>query len=369
MQVTVLGTGNGSLACAGDLALAGHCVRLWGRRREALVPLATGDVPGPGRVEVAGPDRRGLATLDVVTLEPAEAIAGADVVLVPLPAFSHEQVMTAVAPSLSSGQTIVFAPGNLTSPLSRAVIDRVGGTGLRLVEAATLPYGARRAGEHGVVVVARNRVLPVAALTATETPAAVDLLRPLFPQVQPAIDVLDTALLNPNVAQHPALVVTNAGPLSGPAPYDIHAQGTTPGTLRLIHRIDEERIAVRMAAGYGPPHYPQRAYYDDPNEPWLFEAGSRHAVESSDRWREAHGLEHRYLLEDAAYGLSLVARMGRLTQTPTPASDAVLRLATTLLGLDLDPDGRWGRLGLEPDLAGFQQRHFGRALALRRTRP
>ena len=36
MKIAVLGGGNGSFAAAGELALAGHAVRLW-RRDEAAV--------------------------------------------------------------------------------------------------------------------------------------------------------------------------------------------------------------------------------------------------------------------------------------------------------------------------------------------
>ena len=36
MRIAVLGGGNGSFAAAGDLALAGHEVRLWRRDRDAV---------------------------------------------------------------------------------------------------------------------------------------------------------------------------------------------------------------------------------------------------------------------------------------------------------------------------------------------
>ena len=36
MRIAVLGGGNGSLAAAGDFALAGHEVRLWRRDRAAV---------------------------------------------------------------------------------------------------------------------------------------------------------------------------------------------------------------------------------------------------------------------------------------------------------------------------------------------
>ena len=41
MRIAVLGGGNGSFAAAGDLALAGHEVRLWRRDRDAVTALVT----------------------------------------------------------------------------------------------------------------------------------------------------------------------------------------------------------------------------------------------------------------------------------------------------------------------------------------
>ena len=45
--------------------------------------------------------RRGKAVLDRVTADLAEAIAGADVIVIPLPATSHEDVARRLAPVLT----------------------------------------------------------------------------------------------------------------------------------------------------------------------------------------------------------------------------------------------------------------------------
>jgi opine dehydrogenase len=45
MRIAVLGGGNGSLAAAGDLTLAGHTVALWRRAPEAVAaPRAAGGI-------------------------------------------------------------------------------------------------------------------------------------------------------------------------------------------------------------------------------------------------------------------------------------------------------------------------------------
>ena len=49
MRIAVLGGGNGSFAAAGDLALAGHEVRLWRRDRDAVAAHRAAGSNDPGQ--------------------------------------------------------------------------------------------------------------------------------------------------------------------------------------------------------------------------------------------------------------------------------------------------------------------------------
>lgn len=84
ITVSVLGTGIMGAAMAGNLARAGHTVRAWNRTRDRAEPLA-----GEG-VHIAA--------------SPAEAVAGADVVLTMLhDGAAVAEVMTQAAPGLRAG--------------------------------------------------------------------------------------------------------------------------------------------------------------------------------------------------------------------------------------------------------------------------
>ena len=84
VNVAILGGGNGSYATAADLALAGHRVRLWRRSASDLAPLQAA-----GAITLVGEGREGAARLDRATADLAEALDGAEVVIVPLPATAH----------------------------------------------------------------------------------------------------------------------------------------------------------------------------------------------------------------------------------------------------------------------------------------
>ena len=85
MKIAVLGGGNGSFAAAGDLALAGHEVRLWRRN----VGVAEAHRSEGGTILVK--DYRGdhSTRLAVVTASMAEAVGGAALIICPLPAFAQ----------------------------------------------------------------------------------------------------------------------------------------------------------------------------------------------------------------------------------------------------------------------------------------
>ena len=95
MRLAVLGGGHGALCMAADLSLAGHEVRLYLRNRERF-----GQTFASRRIGVSGAGRTGEASVAEVTDDVGQALAGAELVLVPLPAFAHEAMARLAAPHL-----------------------------------------------------------------------------------------------------------------------------------------------------------------------------------------------------------------------------------------------------------------------------
>ncbi len=346
MEIAVLGGGNGAHAAAADLSERGHRVRWWRRDREALAALrargALTLVDGDGTREVA---------IAEITAELDAALHGAELVLCPLPAFAQLDLARRLAPCLADDQVVLLPPGTFGSfAMARELRARGCRARVVLAESATLPYLARLHGPGRIAVSGRATRLPTGAFPASRSAPALAVAARAYPAVEPLEDALDAALMNAGPIIHPPLILMNAGALEHSARWDIHAEGTQPAIRRVTDALDGERIALRAALGYPPPHFPLADHYRDDGEEWMYgRAAHRRLVESGD-WREPVDLRgHRYMSEDVVYGLAFLVSVAEWAGMPCPLARALLAIAGAVLGRDL----RAGPRTLEAlDLAG-----------------
>ena len=329
MRIAILGGGHGAYAAAADLGAAGHDVVLWRRDGEALRALGPRpqvvlkDAGGAREVALAG------ATADI-----GAAVAGAELVVVPLPATAQDDVARALAPHLVDGQIVFLPPGSFGS-FAMAQVVRAAGSRARVAwaETGTLPYLARKHGAREVNVSARAVRLPTGVYPASDAERAIGVIRRAFPSVHPCGDALSGALMNAGPVIHTPLVVMNAAPLQHFDRWDIHAEGTQPAVRAVTDRLDRERIALREALGYGAPHYPLADHYA--NDRWMYGDAHRQLVKSGD-WREhidLHG--HRYVREDGEIGLAFLASVARWAGVDAPLAEGLLAVLGAIVGRDL----------------------------------
>ncbi|HEX9821030.1 MAG TPA: NAD/NADP octopine/nopaline dehydrogenase family protein [Methylomirabilota bacterium] len=342
MNVCVLGGSHGGYATAADLALAGHRVRLWRRSEKDLAP-----VRGSLTLTLAAEGRHGAARLDRATTDAGEALDGAEMVVVPLPATSHDDLAKELAGHLTGREVVLLTPGTLGSLVLARALTRAGAPlPLAFAETGTLPYLARKTGPAAVSAPVRAANLPVGVFPASRAAAALPRISALFPAARPCVDALDAALTNAGTVIHPPLVLVNAASIDA-GEFDIHAAGTTASARRLIDAVDAERIAARRGLGYPAPHYELATYYDEARAAeGLYGAGARARVVASGLWREVVTYDHRYVGEDVALGLTLFESAGRTAGVPTPTVSGLLRVFGALLGRDLAGGRALDHLGL-----------------------
>ena len=272
MKIAVLGGGNGSFAAAGDFALAGHDVRLWRRDREAIeAHRAAGGV-------IAVKDFRGRheARPRLITGDIGEAVHQAELVVCPTPATAHHDIARALAPHLAGNQVVFVPPGTFGSMLF-ALAQRDAGNAADTIfaETGTLPWLTRKHGPFEAAITIRAKRLPTGVFPSRRAGYAIALLDRVFPgAIEPCGDALSGALMNAGPIIHPPLIVMNAAPLEHFERWDIHKEGTQPVTRRVTDALDGERIAIREALGYGPPHFPLADHYAQDGEEWMYGRGS-----------------------------------------------------------------------------------------------
>jgi opine dehydrogenase len=329
MKIAILGGGHGSYAAAADLSEAGHEVRLWRRDAAALQPVTdTGsivlkDADGARPVKIA------RATADI-----AQALEGAQLIVIPSPAIAQEDIARAMAPHLRDGQVVFLPPGTFGSFVMARIVRQSGNSAdVAWAETGTLPYLARKHGDREVNVTIRAVRLPTGVYPARKTGHALAVIREAYPSVHGCGDALSGALMNAGPIIHPPLIVMNAAPLQHFERWDIHNEGTQPAVRAVTDRLDLERIAVREALGYGAPHYPLADHYN--NDQWMYGDAHKKPVKSGD-WREHIDLHtHRYVTEDTELGLAFLASVARWARADAPIAHGLLAVVGGFQGRDL----------------------------------
>jgi opine dehydrogenase len=349
MRIAVLGGGNGSFAAAGDMALAGHEVRLWRRDNTAVeAHRAAG-----GTIAVKDFRGRHEVRLALVTNDIAAAVRDAELIICPAPATAQHDIGRALAPHLTYGQVVFLPPGTFGSYIfAKAARDAGNRADVAFAETGTLPWLTRKHGPYEVAITIRAKRLPTGVLPLRLKSHALGVIGRAFPGViEDCGDALSAALMNAGPIIHPPLITMNAAPLEHFPRWDIHKEGTQPSVRRVTNALDAERIAVREALGYGPPHFPLRDHYAREGDEWMYGRGSHDKLTDSGDWREAIVLrEHRYMREDVHIGLSFLVSCGELAGAPTPLARAFLSIGGAICGEDFLASGRTLKsLGLSQD--------------------
>jgi len=363
MRIAVLGGGNGAFAAAGDLALAGHDVRMWRRDKAAVAAHCAAG----GTIAVKDFSGCRQARPSLITDDIAEAVRGCELILCPVPATAQADIAAALAPHLADGQVVFLPPGTFGSVLfARAAHDAGNRAETAFAETGTLPWLTRKHGPYEAAITVRAKRLPTGVFPLAHKDQALAVIRRAFPGViEDCGDALSAALMNAGPIIHPPLIIMNAGPLQHFERWDIHKEGTQAAVRRVTDALDGERIALREALAYAAPHFPLANHYARSGEEWMYGRGSHDRLTDSGDWREHIVLtQHRYMLEDTRMGLSFLVSVAQLAGVATPLVRAFLAIGSAICSEDFMASGRTlagmglGRLDARA-LAQFLAKGFG----------
>src|SRR5829696_1738908 len=144
MRVAVLGAGNGGVASAFDFGQHGHDVALYATPEYGDNVVAVAEARG---ITAIG-DLEGFAPVRYAGHDVAEAMAGAELVVVVGPAYATEPLAAAAGPHVADGMAVLVCPGSCAGALAfkRAAGLELGDDRVIVGETSTLPYAVRITG-------------------------------------------------------------------------------------------------------------------------------------------------------------------------------------------------------------------------------
>lgn len=357
--IAIMGAGHGGYAAAADLGRRGFDVRLHARRADSLAPIRDA-----GGIRVRGV-HDGLVPVPVLTTDVAEAVSGADLVMLVVPSVAHEHYARALAPLLGPDLPVFVNPGHTGGGLHFVhELRRAGYSGeVKTCETVTLTYICRKEAPDTVNIYSYTKKLKFAAFPGRHADALYDGIRALYPEVAPASSVLETGLTNINAVFHSPGMLMNAGWIEDTGgDFLFYNEGITPAVGRVIAEVDAERMAVAKALGV-----PTASFMENFLQAGLTTEAAAASGDISRACRESAPnatikspptLDHRYIHEDVGYGLVPFAALGDLAGVETPAIDGIIHLCSQLMDIDYAETGltleKMGLAGVAPDdLARF----------------
>ncbi len=328
MRVAVLGAGGIGLATAALLCREGHDPCLWspsGASTRALMDgaplIARGALSGSFRPRIAG--------------SCAEAIAGAGIVIVAVPAYGHRMVMDAAAPHLRPEQTMIVSSHYSLSALYLARLLAERGTGSPIAAWGTTVVMGRPSGPAEVTVLTVRARVDVATLPTAGTGEGIAASRALFgDRFVERADLLAIQLSNVNPQAHLANALCNLTRMEKGEAWDNYG-GITEAVSRLIEALDLERLAIAKAYGV-------KVRTMQEHMALSFDLPANTSLAEATRQVQARGgspgpvsLDARWIREDLPFGIVPQIALAEIAGVQVPLHRSGLALFSAILGRNL----------------------------------
>lgn len=357
--IAVLGAGAVGKTVAADCKLAGREVRLYSRSKKSIANIdRTGILLDGIQRNLYNFERSGKAMIDLATNDMAEAVKGAKLIVLSVPALSHEEYIKTLVPLLEDGMVIHTFTDNYASLLIRKYMREMGVKKDVIVGGwSSAPYGTRiekifgfwtnHVGIKYRAISLRGACLPMSdiddfmesvkyfpamdSVTNGDGPVAGDTMLDIgFSNVNPVIHV-PASLLGVSSMENWSLVYGNA-----PDSYSMYSHGLCPSICRVQYQFYQEECAIADAIGIKSPHYDYKMFFSrrsilTQEYMGLDENGKDNVVFPLDKPCDEgntgpNTIDHRYITEDIPVGCKIYHDLGVKFGVPTPIIDSMIVL-------------------------------------------
>ncbi len=349
-RVAVLGGGNGAHTMAAEMALAGYEVNMFElpKFRDKIEKVLNTKT-----IQIEGVGRKGEAKLNVVSTKIEDVIRGVDFIMYTLPSFAHKPFAELCARHLEENQTLVLWPGNFgTLEIAKIFREMNVKTKFKLAECSTLPYATRLSGPGQAHLHSYATKVLFSAFPATDTTEIFSQLKDFFPMLQPARNIAEVALSNPNPILHPPATLLNAGRIEySKGNFHVYVEGITKSVQEVVKAIHREFMMTGGALNVKPMDYEKS---DFESSECIMNIAFPTGLRDIQGPFNVH--TDRYVTEDVPYGLVPIVQIAELAGIKMPVTRTMITLLSAMNHVDYWRQGRTlGKMGVKDmDLDEFK---------------
>lgn len=358
--IAILGGGACGHTFAADLTLAGCKVRLYDL--PDFAPKSLGEVLKTHEIELAGLQnnfkwfrRAGVANVDIVTTDMSEALDGAGLVLVTVPATGHKRFFEEMITYLVDGQVVSIFPDNFGSLLLKEMMLRKGCDADVIIGGwSSMPYATRKIEPGKVNCIVRTRELICDALPSKDGDKFFKILKdlPVFDgtiELKRGDTVIGVGLSNPNPVVHVPGSILNVGAMEvsemegtlgiPKGKYSMYKYGMSLSVSRvqLSFYQEERKIAKALVIKMVKYNYEQ-----------FFWKGSVMGVEYWAPFSDVIlppivgplSIEDRYFTEDIPVGCNARYQLAQKLNVDVPIIKSMITLGSAICKRDFFKEGR-----------------------------
>lgn len=338
MKITIVGCGNSGLIHAAKLIEKGHKVGI----------LKTTDINneffnmikkegGYHVKDSTNNENRYFVKPSFITKDVQKAIEFAQIIMITTITNQHKNIANLIAPYVSDGQIITLIPGYMGSLIFKKIIKK----DVIYSEWETTAYNGRIMDSMYVRITYYNVRNAISVLPNHKTEDVVDIFSKLFSNTQYSRKhILESALHNPNLIVHTVGMLFSASRIEySKGEFWMYKEAFTDSIINVIKDFDNQKNLILQEFGCHPLNYFEAAKWRnekniDKNAMKVFQS----FAESSNKGPMV--LNHRYLLEDVPMGLCLFSSIGKVLNIETSISDSIITLASSLLQINFENNGR-----------------------------
>ena len=327
MRVAVLGTGGIGLAMSALLCRDGHDAAIWSPSGQGTRGFSGGEP-----LVASGAVKGSVKPRVVATC--AQAMDGADCVIVAVPAYAHRAVMDAAASHVRSTQTLVVSSQySLSAMYLRDLLGRRGISAPIVAWGTTVVMG-RRVGLAEVAVLTVRASVDIATVPQARSQAGLETCRALFgDRFHQRANLIAIHLSNVNPQAHLANALCNLTRMEKGEAWDNYG-GLTATVSRLVESLDVERLAIAQAYGVTVRTMREHMSLSFHLPPMPLADAAREIVARGGSPGPST-LEARWILEDLPFGIVPQIALADSAGIDVPLHRAGLALFSALLGRDL----------------------------------